>query len=385
MLSVAIPIIVANHASAGLITTRYIRMSSSAASAADVTYQVNLVTATTSTVGSMAIDFCSNNPIIGDTCNAPAGFNINEAGLAINNIAGPTDWNVNAATTTNTLILTRTTPANINSGVTITFELGDAGGSDGVTNPSATNTTFYARILTYVDADDDSNGCDNTDDSAVCYADTTPRIYIDAGGVALSTAAQITVTSRVQERLTFCVYTDVNCAAGGTAVALGDTNGVLDTAGPYVDVSTKYDVSTNASQGVAIRVKGPTLTTGGFTIDGMAAEAASSAASEQFGMCTYMSGGAAGLTPDTDYDGINGGNDCSDTTQTAGTGLTGGDGGSFFFFDPTLTNTTYGDVFANKTAGDTSNGVIAFIGNIANTTEAGVYTTTLTFIATGTY
>jgi len=170
-------------------------------------------------------------------------------------------------------------------------------------------------------------------------------------------------------------------------VTLGDTNGVLDTAGPYVDKNTKYNVATNASQGVAIRIKGDTLATGSFSIAPVgAAAAASSAGSEQFGFCTYRDtgGGSTGLSGTTPYDSAN----CSTTTQSAGTGTPGGVGTAQFAFDnnaSTGTMSTYGQQFASKAAGDFSTGVIAFVGNIANTTEAGIYSTVLTFVATGTY
>lgn len=384
LLAVVFPIFKVSQAGAAVLGSRFIQMSSSGQAATDVTYLVGFTIATTGTVGSIAIEFCSNTPIIGDACTTPSGFNVNGGTLAIeseNNIGA---LSVNGASDANTLILTVGTPASINSAVAVTFELGGSGGSDGVTNPNNTNTTFYARILTYVDADDDGDGCSPADDSAVCYASAAPGIYVDEGGIALSTTARITITAKVQERLTFCVYTAADCISGGTSVALGDTNGVLDPAGPYVDVTTKYDVATNAASGAAIRVKGPTLTASAATIDAMTTEAASTPGSEQFGMCTYQNTGT-GLTPDTDYDGVNGGDNCSDTTQTAGTGSTGGDGNAFFYYDPSVADTTYGDIFANKAAGNISQGVIAFIGNVSFTTEAGIYNTTLTFIATGTY
>jgi hypothetical protein len=169
---------------------------------------------------------------------------------------------------------------------------------------------------------------------------------------------------------------------------------VLDPAGPYVDKTGKYDVSTNASGNVAIRVKGDTLKTGALSISAIGATPLkSSAGSEQFGFCTYQATGS-GLVPTTVYDGVGtgfggGSGDCSTTTQTAGTGSTGGNGAGgsepYFAFDSANTNTTYGQTFAAKSAGSTSKGILAFIGNIGFSTEAGIYTTTLTFIATGTY
>jgi hypothetical protein len=377
-----IPVLMAQEASAyGLITTRFIKMSSSKASDTDVTYNVSFATATAGnpSVGGMVINFCSTSPIIGDTCTAPsAAFKLHaktaDNTLVLANQAGVTDWQKDlTGATDNLLVLSRTGgAAAVTTGTTVSLDLGSSGGSDGVDNPSTTGT-FYARILLY-----------DTQAHAEAYTATAAgggTGAIDAGGIALSTAAQITITSKVQERLNFCIYTGANCGAGGSSVTLGDTNGVLDPAGAYVDKNTKFDLSSNASSGVAVRVKGDTLKSGSFDITAIGASAAaSSPGSEQFGFCAYQSTGS-GLTPAAPYNHAN----CSATTQTAGTGTPGGDGSSQFAFDTANTNTTYGQTFANKPAGATSQGTIAFIGNIANTTEAGIYTTTLTFVATGTY
>lgn len=370
----------------GLLSQRKITMSTSANGATDVNYEVSFNTATNLTdIQGIVIDFCSNSPIIGETCTAPTGFSTNEANLALSS-TGVTGFSLHANTTANTVILTRSSGSGIAANTNVVITLGSTGGNDGITNPTTTNDTFYARILVY-----------NTQAGATGYAPASPGAeppLVDAGGIALSTAAQITVTSKVQEKLTFCIYTSAanyaDCTGvSGTAVTLGDENGVLDTTGPYVDKTTKYNIATNASVNAAIRIKGETLETGSFNIAEIgAAAAASNAGNEQFGFCTYTDAGstdAATLIPDAPYNNAN----CNTTTQTAGlTGGTGGNGTAQFAFDSnntTGTTSTYGDLFATKTAGDFSTGIIAMIGNIANTTEAGIYTTTLTFIATGTY
>lgn len=398
LLASSVPLLTNNRVNAyGLVTSREIRLSSSAGSAADVTALVRYTTATTGAVAGAVIDFCSNSPIIGDSCTAPVGFDVNEAGLALANQTGlgANNFSIDAATDTNTLVLSRTS-ANINSGQTVTFELGSTGGSDGITNPTASNATFYARILTYTTAGE-----------AQAYV-TGPTLGtpVDAGGVALSTSDQITLQSKVQERLTFCVYTGAvsnnTCAlSASNPVVLGDANGVLDPNASYVSTATKYNVTTNASNGVTIRAKGGTLTSGSFTIDaagttpGDGSAESSTVGAEQFGFCNYMDAGSltVGLTPVAPYAGGTG--SCSSATQ----GING-DGGAQFAFDlSTACGATasaadfqennlscrYGDAIATKAAGGYSTGVVPFIGNISNTTEPGIYTTTMTFIATGNY
>lgn len=360
-----------------LATDREIRMSSSANGATGVTYKVKFTAATTAAIESIVVDFCSTTPIIGDTCTKPAGFDLG-ATPTVNLVSGITaTWTAagaNNASGYRTLTLTKAAGDSLTAGVTdVEFDI------TGVANPTTTNASFYARILTFPN--------DSGADSAATYTDTAPGNATDAGGVAMSTAAQITVTAKVQERLLFCVYTTGagnNCTGkSGTAVTLGDTNGVLDPSGPYVDKNAKYSITTNASGGAIVRLKGPTLTSGGNTITAIGDTAAASAlGTEQFGLCNYESAGSGMTFTYATYDG---GGNCGTTTQSAGTGTTGGAGTATFGLDTTDTATTYGDPIATKPAGDFSTATLAFIGNVSNTTEAGIYTTTLTFIATGTY
>jgi hypothetical protein len=381
----------------GLITARSIEMSSSAASATGLSYLVTFTAATTGTVKSFVVDFCDNSPILNDTCTATVGTNVPDLGASptvtttgagVGNLTGG-PWTAAQLNSNRTLTLTSSTGMTLTSGNSYFFTI------TGVTNPSNAVGTFYGRILTFPN--------DATSNYAGGYTTTNldTNIPTDAGGVALSTAAQITVTSKVQEQLDFCMYVNAtatfnSCSVSGTAVTLGDTNGVLSVTGPFVNRLTRYNVRTNAQSGVIIRMKGTTLThPNAYTISatGGGNGAATNPGNEQFGICTFRDtgGGAAGLAAVDGYDGDGAGgldeSDCFGTTQSAGTGTTGGDNGAFFRFDDSGTGTTstYGDPIATKTAGDFSTGVIAMLGNIAYTTEAGIYTTTLTFIATGTY
>lgn len=423
LLTSLIPLLSSSKASAyALLGPRQIKLSSSTAAATGVSYRVKFQLSThASDLGGIVIAFCegADSPIIADTaCTVPAGFSLtgatvngqstgatvqddeDAAPLAtadISTLATVTldDWDDSGDTDPNTLTLSNgasVADASIDSGDYVTFTI------NGVTNPSALGT-FYARIYTF---DDDTE--------ALGYTLAAPEAggaSIDAGGIALSTAQQITITSKVQERLTFCVYADdatgyasndcVDKTSTG-AITLGDTNGVLDPAGPYVDKNARYTISTNASGNAVIRAKGNTLTSGGFTVDpigGGTAEAEaqddtqqSASAVEQFGFCTWQFAGT-GLTVDADYDGNNGGTDnCDDTTQTSGGPTTGGVGVTpdvTFAFITAELGSTYGSRIATKPAGSFSTGELAFVGNIDNTTQAGIYTTTLTFIATGTY
>jgi hypothetical protein len=391
----------------GQIADRSITMSSSQSGATNVSYLVTFEPATSGTIGSIAIDFCGNTPIIGDTCynnnsttpaaptpgthtpSFPSPAATVTGGAGVGNLTTGT-WAAATVNSGRTFTLTNTGSAmSFTAGVSYYFTI------TGATNPSDVddNTvgnqlgTFYSRILTFPNAAS-SNYAD-----AYTGTNLGANIPIDAGGIAISTASQITITAKVQERIVFCVYTTGtgnNCTTkSGDAITLGDNNGVLDPVGPYVDTSAKYTVSTNAASGVAIRMRGTTLTSGSNTIAPNASPATSAAGTEQFGLCTYESASVVGgqLTPATKYNGTTGGA-CAGTTQTAGTNTPGGTNGATFAFDPNTTDgtlSTYGDIIANKVAGDFSTGTLVFVGNVSNATEAGIYTTTLSFIATGTY
>jgi hypothetical protein len=349
----------------GLLSSRSIRMSSSANGATNTAYAVGFTTVTNNqSIGSVVIKFCANNPIIGDACTTPTGFNANAATLTLNTLTGPiTGLTIDTAQSTagsitNTLVLTRTQAPVANGAVS--FVLGN-GTSNGITNPGNSNVTFYARILVFAS-------------TAPSLLPANENTASDAGGVALSTANVLNVTAKVQETLIFCVYTGANCAAGGNAVALGDTNGVLsDTAVTYTS-NANFDLASNALGGVAVKLKGDTLTSGAFTITphgegvgpGYACIADSTATSiEQFGIRVSTLGAGQANPTGQDFHGCLAGN---------------------HKFNPTNTNTVYGqNIVTTPGATDRSTSVLELAAKAAGTTEAGIYTTTLQLIATATY
>ena len=338
----------------GLLSSRSIKLSSSANGATNTAYAVGFSTVTAGqTIGSVVIKFCANNPIMGDVCVAPTGLNTNKATLSINTQTGNvTALTINTATSTNNvLLLTRTAGAVANGAVT--FVLGN-GTSNGITNPTNSNVTFYARILIFATS---------TPDITTPSAENTAT---DAGGTAMSTANVLNVTAKVQETLVFCVYTGVNCAAGGSAVTLGDTNGVLsDTTVTYTSTAN-FDLASNALGGFNVRLQGNTLTSGAFTITPNVGPACTAdpvaTTAESFGVRISTTG--TGQTPSAPYN-------C----------LAGNHG-----FDVANTNTTYGNpIVTTAGATDKSTSVLELAAKAAGTTEAGIYTSTLQLIATATY
>ena len=351
MLMVAMPVINVATVSAAQVTSRSIEMSDSTASATTVSYQVGFTAPSNATIKGVVVDFCDNDPIIGDaTCTLPAGFSIS-ASPAVATTGGSntglgSGWTAASANTNRTLELTNSTGAALNN-TSVIFTLST------VTNPSTINHSFYARIFTYT-----------TTAGATSYAPGTEGSYTDYGGVALSTGNTITITAKVMESLSFCVY-KTTCG-DSPAISLGHgANTILDSTA--VDTNTdNFSISTNAQTGANVRMKGGTLTSGANTL--LAAGStpvtiANGDATHQFGM--YVSTGGTGITKAATYNGGSGAQYGFNTTNTTG---------------------TFGDSIATLAAPvNSSISTMTFGATAATTTAAGIYTTNLALIATGTF
>jgi hypothetical protein len=156
-------------------------------------------------------------------------------------------------------------------------------------------------------------------------------------------------------------------------LALGDSNGVLASTTTYYTGTAKFGVASNASSGVIVRLKGDTLKTGSFSISGQGDTCtadSSSSATEQFGL--RISSAGAGQTATAPYN-------CAANNHAIdlGTACSSGEGN---------VSCTYGDRLASTAApNDESQSTMEFGAKAASSTEAGIYTATFTFIATGTY
>jgi hypothetical protein len=383
--AVALPAF-SGSASAAQVTSRYIKMSSSASGTVTagqgVSYEIGFTIPASVTVQGIVVDFCKNTPIIGDTCTAPTGFSVGTPTVATTggaNTGLSGTWTAANGNTGRTLSITNASGAAISGAVKFTLST--------VTNPTHVQNdgTFYARIFTFATPAAVTTWLTTTNGSSTTGV-------IDSGGVALSTANQLTLTAKVQETLTFCIYTDGNtCASpGSTSLVLGDTNGVLRTGGEFVNKEATFDVATNAASGAAVRFKAGLPTSGSNTLasiddDGVAGST-SLAGTTQFGLCAYrVSGTNLSFVAPYNNGAADGGAACLGTTDTAGTGATGGSNGAAFAFDTTAAASLYGDDLATVAAGNTAVGRIAYVGNVSTTQAAGIYANTFNFIATGTY
>lgn len=322
--------------SAAQITARKVTLSNSAGAGTGVTYTFNFTVPSATVLQSMQAQICTT---ASGACSTPSGF-VNSSSTLVSqptNLGDASGWTVNTVTAGSLRISKSGNTAAPTGAQTVVF--------GGITNPTAQNTTFFARISTFSDA-----------------AWTTS---VDTGTVAASTAQQINLSATVDETLTFCTgtsgITTSSCAgATGSAVALGTLT--ASTTGTGL---SQMGVGTNGGSGYAITVNGATLTSGANTISALASQTASTTGTEQFGLNLRDN-----ATPNigADPDGAGSG------TPTANYNTVD----QFRFV-------TADSVASKNTSESFRRYQVAYIANIDTATEAGTYTATMTYIATATF
>lgn len=174
----------------------------------------------------------------------------------------------------------------------------------------------------------------------------------DSGDIVVQVLSdeQVAVSATVDESLTFSL--------SANSLALGTLSTSAVTTGTHT-----VTLATNAANGLVLTYSGSTLTFGANTITAMSTAAASSVGSEQFGINAKDN-----VTPNV-------GLECSGTTPiaAAATGYSTVDNFKF----------VSGETIISSSAGiNSTTCTISYIANIAGATEAGSYTTTLTYTAT---
>lgn len=288
----------------------------------------------------------------------------------------------NSVTNANCLLLTNSTGNALAQDDQIVFRFGGQSDADSITNPTV-NGTFFVRISLYTDA---------------AYQNK-----VALGTVASAITNQINVTAKVEETLHFSVgvpakggsVTSVDKSSactplenlGNGDIALGDpTNGVLTFLQAYTNTSY-FRIDTNSTDGTQVQYSGKTLTSGGDTIAPMTTAAVSTPGTSQFGIAIDQADSAntvaasqAGTGDQVKvYAVAPYGLDVNNTPN-----VTGSDNTDEWAFDPTsITN----PVVVAKSDGiiKCDTGAISYLGNQATTTPAGVYTTTMTYIAVPKY
>lgn len=358
-------------AAAAQITERSIALSSSSAGANGVTYEVNFTAATDA--GAVVIDFCSNTPLIGQDCTAPAGFSVSSAASAT---AG---YTINAAETTANHIVLDTT-IDVSEESLVDFAL------TGVRNPDDAGS-LYARIVTY----------DTAGNAAANYVSPTDlgEGVVDEGSVAISITPTIGVSGAVLETMTFCVANKAiteNCGNAGIPenapiLALGETVG--DTVALTTDVSEGSiftQLSTNAANGAIIRLKSNAAGCGGLLRAGAAPGTCDIApASPDNGLGINEGEAKFGVKVVAAADPLMEGGSPSGTFRPFGIYNDSTFALNFVQGEETGVTSTYGDpiIDTNNAPINNRNMELVFGAAISNDTPAGLYSADISLIATG--
>lgn len=333
----ALPVLSSFPVHAATITSRAITLSNSAGAASGVTYTLSTAALPTATaVKSLKVQFCT---AASGACSAPSGFSSSGSGTLPSQPTGlgsGTGWTANTASTNELRVVNASNSTAPSGAVTVTW--------NGVTNPTANNTTFYGIITTYSDS-----------------AWTTP---LDTGTVALSTASQIQVALSVYETLTFCAGTSItgqNCGTiSGSSVNLGTGSTTATSSGTSV-----FAASTNGSNGYSVTVNGATLTSGSNTITALSSGGTSTIGTKQFGLNL-----ASNSTPSV--------GSAASGTGTATAAVNYGTSNTFRFATGETIASASGPTNANTFT-------VSYIANIDGLTPAGSYTSNLTYVATANF
>lgn len=334
LLTSAVPVFQFQPAEALGLNNRSLELGTSAPSVT-TTYSFQFDITFNSNLGSIYFEFCSNSPIPDDVCTPPADFDISSATLT--DQTGETGFSIDPGVTDNTLLLTRA-PA-IATPQTVTYEF------TGVANPSTPNTTNYVRLSTY--STDDGSGA-----------------VVEDGGIAFAINDDFSITAFVPPFLQFCVGLTISANDCSTATGNLINFGILESAAPAVATSQMAG-ATNGADGLAITVLGTTMTSGVHTIDALSTRDNSVPGTSQFGINLRNNSvpnvgsdvsGPGTTNPVGDYNVVN----------------------EFAF--------NSGDTVASSplpTDFDTL--TVSYLVNVDPDQEPGVYTATMTYVATATF
>lgn len=310
------------------VSSRSVEISNSVASAVS-SYLVSFILHNTTTpLATIEIQFCSNSPLIVDPCTLPAGMDTTSA--VLNSQIGNNGFVLDNSSN-DVLVLNRSASDPNNQTNYYQFL--------GITNPSF-NGQYYARVRTFATAD--TTGPD-----------------IEYGGFAMSINPSLTINTIVPPYISFCLgvtIPNLSCSViNGDSLDLGDFQTYNSNSGSY-----QFLVASNSPTGYSVSVYGTTLTSGNYTIPALA-----SPSPPQYGVSQFGINLVANTQPNV------GANTAGGTGQpTANYGLT-----NQFTFNS-------GDVIAaDSQIGIYTRFTNSVMVNISKSQPAGVYSTTLTYIA----
>lgn len=216
-------------------------------------YLASFSLSTAGTLGSITIQFCTNDPLPTSVCIPPNG--LDASGATLSTQTGPGGFAIDPASTVNQIVLTRTPAAEPVGPVSFHFT--------GIINPD-TAGPHYARIQTYATGDATGPGS-------------------DYGGLAFSINDALAISALVPPYLTFCTgitISGLNCTnATGNYLDLGELSSSSARSG-----TSQMLVATNAVDGYNVTMQGNTMSSGTNAINALASNDVSRPGTSQFGL-----------------------------------------------------------------------------------------------------
>jgi hypothetical protein len=312
------------------LTNRSVTISTATPSAL-ASHDFEMTLSSTNPVGSIVFQYCDNSPLFDETCTPPAGLSLSGADLSQQ--TGNNGFSIDTNdTSANRLVISR--PPAVPASSQSSYEF------DNITNPSLNNQATYVRISTYAS----TNGSGNS---------------IDYGSVAFSTNTNFNVGAYIPPYLTFCAGVTVadDCSqTNGDSLDLG----ILSPQATRYATS-QYAASTNDSSGCSVYVLGTTMTSGNNIIPALGNQAASRPGAAEFGLNLRRNN-----SPSV------GGDPTGDGASSPNPGYNAAD---LFSFVPgsQISNSTQSTAYNRMT--------VSYIVNVPANQPAGVYATTITYLA----
>ena len=300
---------------------------------ATTSYTVSFNYMTPSPIGSIDMLFCIN-PIPDEPCVTPTGLDI--SGATLSNQAGETGYSISTHTA-NHIVLSRL-PSPVATGTAASYTLSN------IVNPTDTSQAFSIRLRTHAAA-------------------TTGGAHVDFGSVRGQVNRGIVIETQVPPMLIFCVAEEVQDNCDGTNDNYYKDMGELTNDQTLV-AKSQMAVGTNASGGFAITVYGTPPAAGTSVIDTPTTPTTSQPGTNQFGINLVQNTlPAIGSDPEGVW---------ANAQPTSDYG------------QPNKYKYTSGDVVASSpNVSLMKKFTVSYIFNSSPTLRAGVYTTTINYIASG--
>jgi hypothetical protein len=319
------------RAGAAIIEDRSVVVGSGTVSAV-TTEDIRFTLPSSANVGSLVLEYCSNLPWIGYICTAPTGLDL--SGATIDSQIGNTGFSIDSAhSTANRLVLTRVAAPVMN--IPNEFVLGNT------VNPSTPGSTVYIRISSQASTDG-----------------TGPTI--DTGAVAFAVQGIFNVNAFVPPFLKLCVGITVapDCSTMvGDSIDLGELSSTVANKG-----QSQYATATNDPSGYVVYALGTTMTSGNNTIPALTNPSASFPGTGQFGINLR-----GNLIPTIGQDPV-------------GVG-TGAPTANYDIPNRFVFNNGDSITSANLPS-DYNRMTVSYLVNIPKNQPAGIYSTTITYVAT---